>query len=128
MEMISRQGKGFIFMLSHIFRALGVFAVCAALIGCTSEKDYKELSAALKASPALRAKAVEKCLGKPLDWNAEMREALGYFANAADARNPRIVCQRYVNAIASGRLSYKDVQSFSQGELTPTMGRVLRGA
>ncbi|MCC2613251.1 MULTISPECIES: hypothetical protein [Rhizobium/Agrobacterium group] len=115
-------------MFSNIFRNLGVVVICIGLASCTTEKEFKELAAALKSNPGLRAKAVEKCVGKPIDWNAEMREALGWFANSADAKTPRIVCQRYVNAIASGRLSYKDVRSFSQGELTPTMARVLRGS
>ncbi|WP_117192964.1 hypothetical protein [Rhizobium terrae] len=115
-------------MFSNILRVAAISVISVGLVACTTEKEYKELAAALKSGPALRAKAVEKCIGKPLDWNAEMREALGWVANAADARNLKIVCQRYVNAIASGRLTYKDVQSLGQGELTPTMARVLRGS
>ncbi|MGK6314526.1 hypothetical protein [Neorhizobium sp. DT-125] len=120
--------QGAIRMFSNIFRALGIVAICAGFASCTTEKEFKDIVAALKSNPTLRAKAIEDCVGKPLDWNAEMREALGWFANATDTKNPRIVCQRYYNAIASGRLTYKDVQSFSQGELTTTMAKVLRGS
>lgn len=114
-------------MFSNVFRALGILSVCIGLSGCMTENDYKEAVTIVKARPEVRARLVEKCVGEPLEWNAQMREVLGWFANASDARNPRIICQRYYNAIASGRLTYKDVQNFQQGELTPTMARVLRG-
>jgi len=127
MEIEPSLSEGHIFMFSNIFRGLAISALCIGLTGCLTEDNYEAAAEALKGSASLREKFVVKCVGEGHDWNARSREAFSWYVSTADAKNPRLLCQRIVNSIASGKLKYKDWQSFNEDELTKGAIAALRG-
>lgn len=114
-------------MFSNTFRGLAISVFCVGLTGCLTEDNYEAAAEALKGSASLREKFVVKCVGEGHDWNARSREAYSWYVSVADSRNPRLLCQRIVNSIASGKLKYKDWQSFNEDELTKGAIASLRG-
>jgi len=114
-------------MFSNIFRGLGIFAVCISLTGCMTQEKLDAAGEALKGSSALRAKAIDRCINNSAQWNPDSQEGLATIVTAADSRNKRLICERIYNGIASGRLTARDIRSFSDETLTPNAIRVLRG-
>lgn len=114
-------------MFSNVFRGLAISALCVGLTGCLTEEKYQAAAEALKGSAALREKFVVDCLGKDHDWNARVREVYAWYIRDADSKNPRLICQRIVNSIASGKMKYSDWQSFNEDELSKGAIAALQG-
>jgi hypothetical protein len=108
-------------------RCLGVVAVCLALAGCMTQEKYEAVSTALEGSASLRAKAVNDCSLKSSDWTKQATETAALLLEVPASRAPRLACQRTVNAVASGKLSYHDMIKMRRGEITPKLVRILQG-
>ncbi len=114
-------------MFANVFRGLGTVSICLLLSGCLTPEKYEALSTALQGSASLRAKFTNQCINDRHLWSSDSRSALATIVTVSDSRNKRLICERLTNSIASGRLTLKDLNSFSDEFLTPNAIRVLRG-
>ncbi|WP_148640198.1 hypothetical protein [Aureimonas sp. AU20] len=99
--------------------------------GCTSTRpisptNYAAYAEGLKGSPALRQDEIQKCASN-LRVNPQKRETLRKLMNLAPGRDPLpLACRRVTDAIASGRLTYRDMEQVRTGQATPKTIRILQ--
>jgi len=105
-------------------RTLAIAVIAAGLAGCMTEERYDAASAALQGSASLRAKAIEKCAR---NWTSKSLEAAALVLDVPESKAAGLVCQRSINAIASGKLTYEDVMKARQGNITAKMVRIMQG-
>lgn len=99
----------------------------ALLSSCTSpEKNFSEALPLLKESPSARAMAIEKCMTPALE--PEVLDQLAFYVKAPRSEVMRATCQRVVNGVASGKITYNDFKAIHQKKmLTPAFVAVLKG-
>lgn len=114
-------------MIQYSSRCLSVFALCLALTGCMTQEKYEAVSTALEGSASLRAKTINDCSAKSSDWTKSATETAALLLEVPASKAPRLACQRTVNAVASGKLTYQDVIKMRRGEITPKLVRILQG-
>lgn len=59
-----------------------------------------------------RAEAMQDCLAQARYWRPSQRSKVAGYMGVSQARAPRLFCQRLINALASGRITNKDVAKF----------------
>lgn len=121
-------------MHRYHFAISASFAIGLLFVGgCTTTKPpinattYAAYAEGLKGSPAFRQAEISKCIGE-VSNDPRRREVLRKIANVAPGTDPRpIVCQRLTGAMASGRLTYAEMQTFTAGQATPKIVRIMQG-
>lgn len=109
-------------------RTIAAMAIVAfALAGCMTEEKYEAATTALQGSGSLRAKTIERCVGKPGHWSKTTVEAAALVMDVPESRAPSLACQRTVNAMASGRLTYQDMEKLRRGDITAKMVKIMQG-
>jgi hypothetical protein len=112
-------------MLTSAFRMLIIGILATSLAGCMTEERYEAASAALQGSASLRAKTIDNCIRR--DWNAKSLEAAALILDVPESKAARLACQRSIDAIASGKLTYEDVAKAQRGNITAKVVRVMQG-
>lgn len=110
--------------LALICRAIVLGAITIGLSACMTEERYEATSTALQGSAALRGKTIEHC---SRGWSAKSTENAALLLDVPQAKAARLVCQRSIEAMASGKLTYQDVVRMRQGDITAKMVRVMQG-
>ena len=98
------------------------------LTSCSpSESHYKAIQASLKNGYAEKHYMIEGCASRRR--SAKSRKELAAALRVPESRVNIVLCTRLANGIASGRLTYSDIQSVYEGKkATPNMIRVLQGS
>ncbi len=115
-------------MLILSYRMLAVAIVAAALASCATQatpERYKAASTALEGSAALRAKTIAHCVQHK--WRKETIENLALLLDVSESKAPALGCQRVINGVASGRLTYEDFEKTRRGDITAKVVKVLQG-
>lgn len=105
-------------------RTVAIGMIALGLTGCMTEEKYEATSTALQGSASLRAKTIEICAR---NWNTKSLEAAALLLDVPQSKAARLVCHRSVDAIASGKLTYQDVNRMRQGDITAKMVRIMQG-
>ena len=102
----------------------------ALLAGCTSTKEgqWNSAQAAMQGSPAFKRQIIADCTKQIRSRRLEDRQTVAKLMNVGIARVPTAFCNRFYNAWASGRLSYRDIQGIhSQTADNSRFVRILQG-
>lgn len=103
-------------------RSAAVISVAVLLSGC-GQSFYEFGADALRKDPKVRAAALQDCVKdmqrKPLPERRMLSSATG----VSLARMPQVFCDRIVAGVASGRITYADLQNDQDDKLI----RVVRG-
>lgn len=110
--------------LALICRALAIGAVTISLSACMTEERYEATSTALQGSAALRGKTIGEC---SRDWRAKSLENAALLLDVPQSKAARLACQRFIEAVAAGKLTYQDVNRMRQGDITAKMVRIMQG-
>lgn len=110
--------------LALICRVIALGAVTIGLPACVTEERYEATSTALQGSAALRAKTIEQCAR---GWSAKSTENAALLLDVPQAKAARLICQRSVEAAASGKLTYQDLVRLRQGDITAKIVRIMQG-
>ncbi|WP_192257407.1 hypothetical protein [Mesorhizobium silamurunense] len=100
------------------------------LAGCTSAKEgqWNTAQAAMQGSPAFKRGIIADCTKQIGSRRLEDRQTVAKLMNVSIVRVPAAFCNRFFNAWASGRLTYRDIQGIhSQTADNSRFVRVLQG-
>ncbi|WP_105383768.1 hypothetical protein [Neorhizobium alkalisoli] len=111
-------------MFANACRMFAIACMTVALAGCMTQERYQTVSTALEGSAALRAKTIKECTRS--EWNPKTTESLALVMDVSENKVPHLACQRVVNAIASGKLSYEDLEKVRQGNITAKIVRIMQ--
>ena len=75
-------------------------------------------------SPAIRARALQRCLARPL--NASTAHEMAALMNVKGSQARSVSCHRIIEAMSNGRLTYEDVKSV-WGTPTPHFIKIMQG-
>ena len=81
-------------------------AAVLALSGCATQSD--EAWQLKKSKP----EAMQACLAQAKYWGRGQRSEVAGYMNVSEERAPQLFCQRLTDAVASGRITNKDVAQF----------------
>lgn len=103
---------------------------CAAvtiLAGCgVSEGRYKEVQGLL-AKPERQKAEIGYCSNMFGNMPMKSRQNIAVISGLSVSSMPTILCKRLVQGIVSGKLTRADVNSVSNGNLTPGAFKVIQG-
>ncbi len=109
-------------------KAISTVVLALTLTGCgVSASRYELGQQVLKGSPALQNDFIKNCAQRLRNKPLQERQTLAAFANTSVAALPRVFCSRVTKGVASGRLSYADVNAAKRGQPTVNMIKVLQG-
>ncbi|MEI2297647.1 hypothetical protein [Ensifer sp. MJa1] len=101
--------------------SLAVLASCAP-----SQDDYARMQTAVQGSPELQKALHKDCLSKR--WSKSDLEDAALLLSVPPGKAQALTCKRVVNALASGRLKYADVQQLmSNRGPTVNLIKILQG-
>lgn len=107
-------------------RLMPVIAVVSAAVfmaGCVSESSYNRAQEIVRGSPAAKRDAIDRCYQGARRVSPARKAEMARIMNVSPRRDvARIYCQRTFNAIASGRMTHRDLQTRS-----PRFIRVIQG-
>ncbi|MEZ2131374.1 MULTISPECIES: hypothetical protein [unclassified Sinorhizobium] len=111
----------------NILRIIPFMMALTLLASCTpSESHYKAIRASLNNGYAEKHYMIEGCASRGM--SSKTRKELAAALRVPESRVNIVICTRLANGIASGRLTYSDMQSFYEAKkATPNMIRVLQG-
>ena len=102
--------------------ALALVSAC----GPTPEQDAAAVEI-VRGSKAAQDMVYADCV-RNVSGNDRTRLAnLAAVANTTPARAPRVICQRVVGGIVSGRITQADVAGMRRGQVSPKLVRVVQG-
>lgn len=115
-------------MLIRSYRMMAVAIVTSALASCATQgtpEKYTAASSALEGSAALRTKTIAQCVQQK--WRKETIENLALLLDVSESKAPALGCQRVINGMASGKLTYEDFEKARRGDMTAKVVKVLQG-
>ncbi len=115
-------------MLIRSYRMMAVAIVTSALASCATQatpEKYQAASSALEGSAALRTKMIAQCVQQK--WRKETIENLALLLDVSESKAPALGCQRVINGMASGKLTYEDFEKTRRGDITAKVVKVLQG-
>lgn len=116
------------FKLELRMKKIAIVVVSTLLLsGCVTRNNYESVVTALNGSPALRAKQIENCISKRKYTSPTQRHNLALLMNLPDSAADSTFCRRVVNAMANGRISFREVKGTMHGQLTPNLVRIAQG-
>jgi hypothetical protein len=111
----------------------GLVSIMAALTvglvsGCTtvSEGDYKLGRAYLSENPSFKRELIQDCIADQRRESAGDQKTTAALMGVSVKAYPQLFCSRVINAYASGRLTYGDIQNVSADQskiINIVMGR-----
>ncbi len=112
-------------MFANACRMFAIACMTVVHAGCMTQERYEAVSTALEGSAALRAETIKECTNG--EWNRKTVEGLALVMDVSENKVPHLACQRAVNAIASGKLSYEDLVKVRRGHITAKIVRIMQG-
>jgi hypothetical protein len=106
---------------------LAITFISLALIGCQTSTQYQNMQVALSGSPALKKKTIAECSVKFHFRNEAEKANAAALMNVSPARAQSTACNRFINAMASGRLQYSDYLAARRGGDISNLIRVMQG-
>ena len=104
--------------------SMGAFLV---LTGCMTSQQYAAVQEVMKGSPALRPEIIDKCVSENRS-TAEQKRLLAKLMNLKPGADViRVGCIRTYDAVASGRITYRDFASSMSSSPSVEVIRVLQG-
>lgn len=112
-------------------KTLAALLLCGlALSSCTttaSKSNFETGATALAGSERLREAVTERCIARARNFSPEARHNAALVMDVKDSQADRLSCTRMVNAIATGRLTYAEVEAMRYGHISPKIVRILQG-
>ncbi len=107
---------------------LSIIVLALGLSGCgVSASNYAAGQQVLQGSPAVRNNFINSCVERIRNKPLKSRQTIAMVANTSVSAIPRVYCSRMIRGIASGRLTYGDMNAASRGKVTPNVIKVLQG-
>lgn len=97
-------------------RSIVLVAIALLLSGC-GKTLYDIGAEQLRKDPALRAEAIRDCVKDTASKSRFERQLLADGMKVRLARVPEVFCRRVISAVASGRLSYAELQDDQSDEV-----------
>jgi len=80
----------------------------------------------VKESATARAQVIDKCMSQRLP--PETLDEIAFYVKTQRSDAKRLFCQRLMNGVVSGKISYADFKAmFQQKKVTPALASVLKG-
>lgn len=109
-------------------RLLALVLCGLAVSSCTTTRENFEVGAtALAGSKSLRRASIQNCVANARHNSPYARHNVALLMDVKDSDVDRLACTRLVNAVASHRLTYDEVQSMRYGQLTPNFIKIMQG-
>lgn len=111
------------------YKFIKYLCVCIATVaasGCNTEENFKARATALAGSKSLKAKVNEVCANDSV-WTMQTRAAFATLVPEKDAYRPQVLCERFYNGMASGRITQRDLNTIANEDPSPALIRVLQG-
>lgn len=83
--------------------------------GCSTmtEGEFNNLHATLQGSPAVKRSVIKECVADERNTPADKKKNYSAFMNVSPDRYEMAICNRLVNALADGRITYADYRKLS---------------
>ncbi|MBA8880802.1 hypothetical protein [Phyllobacterium myrsinacearum] len=108
-------------------RLIAAGAAATILAGCgVSEGRYKEVQGQL-AKPEKQKIEVGNCTIMFGNQSAKMRQNMAVLAGTSVAVMPTVICKRIIQGVASGKLTREDINSVTNGVMTPNALKIIQG-
>ncbi len=101
------------------------FLALALLTGCApSKQEYAAIQETVRGSAKARKLAMSECTAH---WSPLQRKNASIILDVSEKSAPGIACSRLVQAVRSGKLTYRDAVDMIRGKATPKIIKILQG-
>ncbi len=96
-------------------RFAAVMLGMSLVAGCSTmtEGEFNNMHATLQGSPAVKRSVIKECVVSERATPAAKKKTYSAFMNVSPDRYEAAMCNRLVNALADGRITYVDYQKLS---------------
>jgi hypothetical protein len=111
--------------LPVVLIATSALASCATTPAKPTPQSYAAAQTMLEGSPGIRKLVQNKCATDMA--TLQQKQVMSLLANVPQDRVARVVCERLIKAMASGRLTYSDFTQTLDRHPTVTAVKVVQG-